>query len=96
MKNRAIKNIIVGFVTGLIATAVGSILWILGFSDYGISETIRLAFKESLIAPILSAGALLNLVAFFGFLKQKKSHHARGVIFATLLVASFVLIQKLT
>ena len=95
MKNKAIKNIIVGFVVGIIATIVGSVLWILGFSDYSISETIDLAVEENLIAPILSAGALLNLVAFFLFLKQKKSHQARGVIFATLLVAAFVLIQKL-
>lgn len=95
MKNKAIKNIIIGFVVGIIATAVGSIIWIIGFSDYSISETLQLALKEKLIAPILSAGALLNLVAFFIFIKQKKTQQARGVIFATLMVATYVLIQKL-
>lgn len=96
MKNNKIKNISIGLIVGIIATITGSLLWILGFSDYGISETINLAVKEGLITKILSAGALLNLAAFFGFLKQKKTFHARGVLLATLFVAVLVLIQKLT
>ncbi len=96
MKNNKIKLIITGFVIGVIATVIGSLLWILGFSDYGIATTIDLAVKEELLSPILSAGALLNLVAFFIFLKQKKIYQARGVMIATLLVAIYVLYQKMS
>lgn len=96
MKNKALKPILIGTIVGAVATALGSILWIIGFSDYGISETIDLAIKEGLIAPILSAGALLNLIAFFLFIKQNKPYQARGVLLTTFLVAIFVLIQKLS
>lgn len=94
MKSNILKSIVIGLIVGLIATALGSILWIIGFSDHSISETIDLAIREQLIAPILSAGALLNLVIFFIFLKQNKPYQARGVLLATFLVAIFVLVQK--
>ncbi len=95
MNKHIIKPVITGILVGFIATAVGSILWILGFSDMDIKTTIEAAFKENVIGAILAAGALLNIPAFFLFLKQHKNYQARGVMIATLTIAMFIIYKKL-
>lgn len=94
-KKKTINAVITGIIIGLIGTTVGTILWIVCLSDANIPDTIKNAYQQKLLAPIVSAGALVNLASLFLFLKQKKNNEARGVIIATLLVAVFVVIQKL-
>lgn len=81
------KELFIGFVVGLIANAVGFIIAILIFGN---GESITTAFKQSLdqgfFSKLISMGALLNLVAFFLFIKLKRDYRARGVIFATITV----------
>ncbi|WP_010520372.1 hypothetical protein [Aquimarina agarivorans] len=96
MNKYTIKPVLIGVIVGFIATAVGSVLWIVGFSNMSIKTTIEAAFEENLIGAILAAGALLNIPAFFLFLKQHKNYQARGVIIATLIVAMFIVYKKLS
>ena len=81
------KELFIGFVVGLIANAVGFIIAIVIFGN---GESITMAFKQSLaqgfFSKLISMGALLNLVAFFLFIKLKRDYRARGVIFATITV----------
>ncbi len=95
MNKYILKSVITGIIVGFIATAIGSILWIIGFSDMDIKTTIDAAFKENVIGAILAAGALLNIPAFFLFLKQHKNYQARGVMIATLIIAMFIIYKKL-
>lgn len=95
MKNRSVtKAVLTGVIMGFIATIVGSILWILAFSDMDVETTIKTAFEENVIGAIVAAGALLNIAAFFVFLKQRKNYEARGVLIATFVVAIFVVYMK--
>ncbi|WP_010179728.1 hypothetical protein [Aquimarina agarilytica] len=94
MNNSAIKPVLTGVLVGFIATALGSILWIIGFSDMTIKTTIEAAFEENVIGAILAAGALLNIPAFFLFLKQHKNYQARGVMIATFIVAIYIVYKK--
>ena len=81
------KELFIGFLVGLIANAIGFIIAIFIFGN---SENIETSFKQSLAQglfnKLISIGALLNLVVFFLFLKQKRDYRARGVIFATIAV----------
>ncbi len=81
------KELFIGFLVGLIANAIGFIIAILIFGN---GENISTAFQQSLaqgfFSKLISIGALLNLVVFFLFLKQKRDYRARGVIFATIAV----------
>ena len=81
------KELFIGFLVGLIANSLGFIIAILIFGN---GESITEAFKQSLaqgfFSKLISMGALLNLVAFFLFLKLKRDYRARGVIFATITV----------
>ena len=88
------KEILIGFVVGIIANTIGTLLYILLFSKMGIQETISAAIQQDHMGSLLALGAILNLVAFFGFLKLRRDHRARGVLIATLLTAFIILYFK--
>ena len=89
------KDVIIGFVIGIIATAFGLILAIQIFgksSDWG--EVIQQAITEGFLTKLMSIGALLNLGAFFLFLKKNQDQRAKGVLIATLLVFIATMVIK--
>lgn len=88
------KEIIIGFVVGIIANVFGTLLYMLLFSDLGIVETFSAAIDQGHMGSLLALGAILNLVAFFGFLRIKREHRARGVMIATLVTALVILFYK--
>ena len=92
MKNK--KEILIGFAVGIIANTFGTLIYILLFSDLGIAETFEAAVSQGHVGSLLALGAILNLVAFFGFLRIKRDYRARGVMIATLLTALVILYYK--
>ncbi|ALM08041.1 membrane protein [Sediminicola sp. YIK13] len=89
------KEIIIGFLVGIIANTIGTLAYIVLFSDLNISETFAAAIEQEHIGSLLALGAILNLIAFFGFLKLNRDHRARGVLIATLLTAFVILYYKM-
>jgi hypothetical protein len=89
------KEILIGFIVGLIANAIGTMLYILIFSDMGIADTYKAAVAQGHIGSLLALGAILNLIAFFGFLKIRRDYRARGVLIATILTALIILYYKI-
>ena len=81
------KEVFIGFIVGLIANTIGFIIAILIFGN---GEDIAMAYKQSLaqgfFSKLVSMGALLNLVVFFIFIKQRRDYRARGVIMATIVI----------
>lgn len=88
------KEILIGFVVGIIANTIGTLAYILIFSDFGIKETFEAAVQEGHVGSLLALGAILNLVAFFGFLKIRRDARAKGVLIATLVTAMIILYYK--
>ncbi|QBA65007.1 hypothetical protein [Muriicola soli] len=88
------KELIIGFVVGLIANVFGTLLYILIFSDLGIKETFEVAEKQGYLGSLLALGAILNLIAFFAFLRIRRDQRAKGVLVATLLTALVILYYK--
>ncbi|UNZ00169.1 hypothetical protein MQE36_07445 [Zhouia spongiae] len=89
------KEMAIGFVVGIIANTIGSLLYMLLFSRFSLAETYKIAQEQGYLGSILALGALLNLLAFFGFLKIKRDYRARGVLIATLLTALIILFYKI-
>jgi len=89
------KELIIGFAVGVIANTIGTLLYILLFSDLGIAETFEAAVQQGHVGSLLALGAILNLAAFFGFLKIKRDQRAKGVLIATLLTALIILFYKI-
>ncbi len=88
------KDILIGFIVGVTANTIGTLLYILLFSDFGIIDTFKAAIAQEHIGSLLALGAILNLVAFFGFLRLKRDYRARGVMMATILTALVILYYK--
>lgn len=90
------KEVIIGFLVGLLANTAGTLLYIVLFSKLSIEETFIAAIENGHIGSILAlGGAILNLAAFFLFLKMKRDYRARGVLIATLLTALAILYYKI-
>ena len=90
-----IKEIVIGFIVGLIATASGTFIFIEFFSTYDFYTSIDLIKEGNLEGEILSLGAIANFFVFFIFLKKKQIYRARGVLFETFFIAFLVLLLTL-
>jgi len=88
------QRVFKGFLVAVIATIIGISLWILILSDTDYFSTIKNAYQQRKLGAILAAGALLNIIVFFVFIKQKKDYEARGLMIAVFLIAIFGMIQK--
>ena len=89
------KETAIGFLVGIIANTLGVLLYILLFSDLGLAETYQAAVEQGHVGSLLALGAVLNLVAFFGFLRLRRDYRARGVLMATVLTALVILYYKI-
>ncbi|RMA66492.1 hypothetical protein [Ulvibacter antarcticus] len=88
------KEIGIGFIIGIIANCIGSYLYVFFFSKYTLETSLEIALEQDVFGNIIALGALLNLAAFFIFLKKKRYYRARGVLMATILAAILILISK--
>jgi len=90
------KNILIGIGVGVIANIIGLIAaaTILGQGDDFVL-VIKAAAKEGFLGKLISLGAILNLIAFFIFIKKRQDYRARGVLIATISIAIFTFLFKL-
>ncbi|MEO9891113.1 hypothetical protein [Aurantibacter sp.] len=89
------KEIFIGFIVGIIANTVGTLAYVLFFSELGLVETFEVALKQGHLGSLLALGAILNLIAFFGFLRIRRDERARGVLIATIISALIILYYKM-
>lgn len=92
--NSAKKDISIGFLVALFATLSGVYLYIELFSKYDFLATFQMIKDGDLYGQILALGAIPNLFVFFIYLKKKQDVRAKGVLFATIMIALFTLFLK--
>ena len=81
------KDIIIGFVIGIIACVLGIFLFIAFFTDFELMNGIRSMKSEGKLGKLITLGAILDLVAFGILLKMNKEFMARGVVLAVICIA---------
>nr|WP_321231979.1 hypothetical protein [uncultured Psychroserpens sp.] len=92
MKN---KELIIGTLIGLLASAIGLLLTLLIFGKgNSMSDSLNIAINNNVLTRLVSLGAILNLGVFFLFLKQHKDLRAKGVLIATIIVAIVTIIVR--
>lgn len=90
------KDLFIGIVVGLIANSIGLFLAVMIFGKgAGFTTVIKAASEEGFLGKLISLGAVLNLIAFFVFIKKRQDYRAKGVLFITLLVAVFTFVFKM-
>ena len=83
-----------GLIAGLILPMMTlSIIWQVRY-DVGLGEFLVSLQKIGALSKLISLSVIPNLLLFFLFIWTNKSFSARGVIFATLIVAMIMLVLK--
>ncbi len=81
------KEIGIGFLVGFIANIFGLVLAIQYFGEAdNYTQVIKQSIADGFFGKLISIGALLNLGAFFIFIKKKQDYRARGVLMATIVI----------
>lgn len=80
-------DLLVGVVIGFIATLLGMFIFFTFFTEYNFLEGILGMKRLGFLGKVLTLGALMNFVAFYGLLRLNKELMARGVILATIILA---------
>lgn len=88
------KEILVGFLVGLLATAMGFYFYVEFVLNGSFQESLTIINNKNLYGQILSIAAIPNLLVFFVFIKKKQDYRARGVLIATFLVAFLILVSQ--
>jgi Na+-driven multidrug efflux pump len=88
------KDILIGVLISLFATAGGIFLYLEYFSKYNFNDTLKMIQEGDLYGKILSLAAIPNLFVFFIFIRKKQDNRAKGVLLATILIAFTTLILK--
>lgn len=90
------KEIIIGVLVGLVANVMGLFLAATLLSKgEDFTKVIQAAANEGFLGKLISIGAILNLIAFFVFIKKKQDYRARGVLLITVFIAVFTFVFKL-
>ena len=89
------KELFIGILVSLFATAGGVFLYLQYFSSFSFSETLEMIKSGNLYGKVLSLAAIPNLFVFFIFIKKKQDYRAKGVLMMTILIALTTLVLKL-
>ncbi|MFV8327603.1 hypothetical protein [Flavobacterium sp. ZS1P14] len=79
-------DLLTGFVIGILASLLGSYLFITFFTDFAFVDGMYTMKSEGKLGKIITLGSILDLVAFGILLKLNKDLMARGVILAVIIM----------
>jgi len=92
--NKKFDSVVLGLITGLLLPLLTLlVIWLVRF-DGGLGEFVLSFQQMSMLSKVISLAALPNLLLFFLFIWTNRTFSARGVIFATLVVAMVMLVLK--
>ena len=80
-----------GVIIGIITSIIGSYIFIVAITPYSFWGGLQIMKFEGKLGKIITLGAILNLLVFFGLLKYDKELMARGVILAMIVVTIITL-----
>jgi hypothetical protein len=86
------SDLLIGALLGIITSLLGSVLFILLFTTYGILDGLQFILASGKMGKLLTLGALLNLLLFFALLKWNKELMARGVVLGSIVLTILTLL----
>ncbi len=83
--------ILIGFVIGILASALGCFLFITFFTHYDFISGVQIMKSEGKLGKLITLGSILDLVAFGILLKMNKEMMARGVVLSVIIITIITL-----
>lgn len=84
-------DLVYGLLLGLLTSIVGCYAFILFFTDYTFILGYQIIKAQGNLGKLITLGAVLNLIVFFGLLQFNKDMIARGVILAMIILTIITL-----
>ncbi len=84
-------DILIGFGIGILASLLGSFLFIKFFTAFDFMAGIESMKSEGKLGKLITLGSILDLVAFGILLKLNKEMMARGVVLAVIIITIITL-----
>lgn len=84
-------DLLIGFGIGILASIIGSFLFITFFTDFDFMSGIESMKSEGKLGKLITLGSILDLVAFGILLKLNKDLMARGVVLSVIIIAIITL-----
>jgi hypothetical protein len=84
-------DVLIGFVIGILASILGSYLFITLFTHFDFMAGIESMKSEGKLGKLITLGSILDLIAFGILLKLNKEIMARGVVLAVIIIAIITL-----
>lgn len=85
------SELLIGFLIGIAAATLGAWLFVTIFTDYDLFGDFGTLRNDGLIGKIITLGAILNIIAFFGLIRLGQETMARGVVAATIVLTLITL-----
>lgn len=95
MSEKRFDNMLYGLIAGLVLPSVTLVIFWMVKSELGLWNFLVRFQYLGMLAKVLSVATIPNLLLFFLFIWTHRNFSARGVIFATLLMAFGMLVLKL-
>lgn len=80
------KHILIGFISALIATLIGSEMYLVLFTNFELFTDFKFIYNTHMLWKITVIGSLLNLLLFTFFIKKRMDFYARGCILAVIII----------
>ena len=91
---RSLDSMILGVIAGIILPLISLlIIWLVRYEG-GLFEFLSRFQEMGILSKVISLAAIPNLLLFFICVWTNRNFSARGVIFATLIVAFVMLVLK--
>ena len=94
MSNKKFDTLLTGLVPALVLPVLIMMVFWLVKSDRGLLEFLTQFQQMKMLSKVVSLAAIPNLLLFFIFIWTNRNFSARGVIFATFLLAFIMIILK--
>ena len=85
------KELLLGFIIGILASVLGSFLFITFFTEFDFITGIQSMKSEGKLGKLITLGSILDLVVFAILLKLNQDSMARGVVLAVISIAVYTL-----
>lgn len=80
------KELILGFFLGLIASFVGTYLYVSIFTNFNLIRDVSLLNLSGLLGKVITLGTILSVLTFIFFFYKKKDSIAKGVLASVILL----------
>lgn len=78
------KELLLGILLGLLASFVGTYLYVSLFTDFNLIRDYKLLNFSGLLGKVITLGTILSVLTFIFFFYKKKDSIAKGVLISVI------------